>query len=283
VLAERGGTLADPAEHHLRDARGFTRGLFNASAQPLAGQSFDFDAFGNPLDPNVTPATDWLAPDGRTDAETGFTYHLARYSNRQSGRWISRDPTIFAPGQLADANLSLFVSHSPVMYTDPSGLITLGEIGTSATLLTLRVAIRVGPAFAAGGVVLGRFMNAVGLHAQRLAQQTLTLFPRLQVLSNQTIGNRVIDFVLRFGSRTLHVEAKYRFPSPGTEAFGRLVAQLSAVRGQAGDVVVFAIRRISPADMRRLQEAVGADVASRLRFASGVDELYEIVKVYFGL
>jgi RHS repeat-associated protein len=176
VLAERGGTLADPVEHHLRDARGFTRGLFNASGGPLAGQSFDFDAFGNPLDPGVTPATDWLAPDGRTDAETGFTYHLARYANRSTGRWISRDPTIFPPGQLADANLSLFISHSPVMGSDPTGrFFSLGEFSIASTIRNQLAA-----------AYSGAFKGA--LYSVHSVQQGLTV--------NQALAGFVLDELL---------------------------------------------------------------------------------------
>src|SRR3712207_7436326 len=57
----------------------------------VLGQTFDFDAFSTLLGATTTPDTEWLAPDGRRDAETGFTYSLA---DRKSTRLNSSHANI---------------------------------------------------------------------------------------------------------------------------------------------------------------------------------------------
>jgi RHS repeat-associated protein len=61
------------------------------------------------------------------DAETGQTYHRARYYDPLVGRWLSEDPIGFNAG---DGNIQRYVGNDPVNYTDPSGLAEEPAYGT---------------------------------------------------------------------------------------------------------------------------------------------------------
>ncbi len=52
------------------------------------------------------------------DAETGFSYHRARYFDPESRRWTQEDPIGYAGGM----NVYAYVGGSPMEATDPSGL-----------------------------------------------------------------------------------------------------------------------------------------------------------------
>src|SRR5690606_13412545 len=83
-----------------------------------------YDSFGNILS-ETAPAVDHIFGfTGREhDEETGMRYHRARYFDGH--RWISEDPIGFEAG---DANLSRYVSNSPAIFVDPSGLTTKSKV-----------------------------------------------------------------------------------------------------------------------------------------------------------
>jgi RHS repeat-associated protein len=57
------------------------------------------------------------------DSEIGLYYDQARYYDPNLGRFLTEDPLSFAAG---DANLYRYVWNSPLNFTDPSGLDTVG-------------------------------------------------------------------------------------------------------------------------------------------------------------
>ncbi|UCD83202.1 MAG: RHS domain-containing protein, partial [Desulfobacterales bacterium] len=58
------------------------------------------------------------------DAETGLHYNYHRYYDPKSGRYLTPDPIWIFRG----ANLYLFASANPIRFTDPYGLLSLGDI-----------------------------------------------------------------------------------------------------------------------------------------------------------
>jgi len=128
IIAEQDGASA-AVEYLVQDARGFTRILAAPTGLANANQLLDMDAFGNALNyTNATAGTEWIAPDGRTDVETGLTYQINRYSNRLTGKFNSFDfnndgdpsnPATFHKFVLGNAN--------PVYYLDASGNVSLTE------------------------------------------------------------------------------------------------------------------------------------------------------------
>jgi RHS repeat-associated protein len=112
--------------YFLTDGHGSTRALINTGGQVATvggvSQVFDYDAFGDALDFTPTAAaTTWLfGGDGFYDPASGWTYQLARWRN---GFWFTQqDPAgPFAPGDLADADLYVYVGGNPINLSDPTG------------------------------------------------------------------------------------------------------------------------------------------------------------------
>jgi len=59
------------------------------------------------------------------DKETGLYYYRARYYDPMEGRFISKDPILFAGG---DVNLYGYVQNNAINYYDPSGLAAAGRM-----------------------------------------------------------------------------------------------------------------------------------------------------------
>jgi RHS repeat-associated protein/uncharacterized delta-60 repeat protein len=122
VIAQLSGTDVSQAKMLIHDGRGYTRSLVATTGSIL--ERNNYTAFGTILG-GGTSTTPWQSPDGYRDNETGAFYHLERY--REEDRFISQDPTMFGAGDVLDANLYGFGAGNPMMYTDASGLMSLGE------------------------------------------------------------------------------------------------------------------------------------------------------------
>ena len=129
-LADDG--TANAALHYLLyDGHGSTRGLVDATGQPLTDQVYAYDAYGNRLVGNGlvvgTPLTTLLYSGEQTDAATGKQYLRARYYDPVTGRFNRVDP--FA-GNFSDPqslHKYLYTHANPVMGIDPSGLFSTVE------------------------------------------------------------------------------------------------------------------------------------------------------------
>jgi RHS repeat-associated protein len=116
--------------YFLTDGHGSTRALTNTSGAVVAGTTYDYDAYGQPLNFTASFAkTNWLfAGDGVYDSVSGWTYHLARW--RDQFRFTSPDSLILLAGAIADANLYSYAAFSPTTRIDPSGFINTTELTT---------------------------------------------------------------------------------------------------------------------------------------------------------
>ncbi|MCY2991440.1 MAG: hypothetical protein NTY19_26725 [Planctomycetota bacterium] len=147
-----------------------------------------------------------------------------------------------------------------------------------------RVKTQVVAVFAAGGAAIGRFFNELGIATQRLAETVLQSFPRLQVLYNQPIGSRFIDYVLRSGDRVALLEVKYRIPISSGPAFDRLVGQIQAMASSGqGQVVVWSCQAPGVTTLNRIQDAVGPTVYSQIQFIDGLWGLQQWISMFFGM
>ena len=119
--------------------------------------SYVYDPFGNLFEQNETVANPWQYASGYLDSTTGLYHFGARYYNPTLGRWTQQDPV--APNLASPDTLNryLYVSDSPVNFTDPSGK---NEI----QLITCIAAI-VGNAFLLFGadLAIAPFIVALGL------------------------------------------------------------------------------------------------------------------------
>ena len=119
---QSGGTL-----YLLYDGHGSTRGLVDATGQPLTGQVFRYDAFGNRLD-SSTALTTLLYSGEQTDG-TGLQYLRARYYDPAVGRFNSLDPFAGDSSDPQSLHQYLYCDGSPITLVDPSGNFP-GFVGT---------------------------------------------------------------------------------------------------------------------------------------------------------
>jgi RHS repeat-associated protein len=94
---------------------------FLTSSAGTVGNTYQFDAFGNPIASTGTTANSYLYSGERFDSNINL-YHLrARYYNMQTGRFETMDPVpggIFDPATL---HLYFYTADNPVNLLDPSG------------------------------------------------------------------------------------------------------------------------------------------------------------------
>ena len=271
--------------HFEYDAHGSTRALLNSSGAIVTGQVFHYDAYGNAVGFDEASALTTILYSGEQfDVATDQLYLRARYYDAAMGRWNRMDDflgDVFVPLSLHKYG---FVHGDPVNSADPSGEMTLATIQVAAMSFVSRVAMRVGPVFAAGGAAIGRFFNAIGMYTQRLCHQTLQLFPQLNITQNQRVGRNVIDFVARRGELVAQIEVKYRIPERVGPALNRLVNQInSMVTLGDGKAVVWSLRQPTVAQLGNVRDAVGLTVFDQVQFVDGIWGLHQFIKLYFGL
>lgn len=144
----------------LYDGHGSTRGLVDATGQPLSGQIYRYDAYGNPIGfDSTTAATSLLYTGEKTDL-TGLQYLRARYYNPATGTFNRLDPFF---GNLSDPlslHKYLYVHADAVNGIDPSGaflgsLICLGL----ATVIGVTADVKYNGAVVTGATaVMGKFL-----------------------------------------------------------------------------------------------------------------------------
>ncbi len=81
-------------------------------------QMMEHDEFGRVLQDTNPGYTPFGFAGGVYDSDTGLVLFQARSYDAETGRWVSKDPILFAGG----IGLYGYVSNDPVNWTDPSGL-----------------------------------------------------------------------------------------------------------------------------------------------------------------
>ena len=118
-------------------------------------QSYVYDSFGN-IEQQVGLLVNPYTYTGREfDSESGLYYYRVRYYDSGMGRFINEDPIGFAAG---DNNFYRYVQNNPFIFIDPSGLISLLDLGSAVLgLAGLSLATLTSPAWApvvGGGLVV---------------------------------------------------------------------------------------------------------------------------------
>ena len=121
----------------LYDGHGSTRSLVDAFGQPLTGQIFRYDAFGNRLD-DVVALTTLLYSGEQTDA-TGLQYLRARYYNPNTGWFNTLDPFAGSMNDPLTLHKYLYCHGDGINYVDPTGECELvGMLSVSSISSQLR-------------------------------------------------------------------------------------------------------------------------------------------------
>jgi RHS repeat-associated protein len=121
----------------MRGLQRSTKGIARRSCSNVT-DTYEYDAFGNLLNKTGTTPNNYLYRGEQFDSDLGLYYLRARYYNRTTGRFTSRDPedhSLFAPNEL---HKYLYVNGDPVNVIDPSGRGLVDEaisLGTSDSSL----------------------------------------------------------------------------------------------------------------------------------------------------
>jgi RHS repeat-associated protein len=150
-----GGTWT--ASYYGLDGHGNVRLLTDASG--AVTDTYDYDAFGNLIAATGGTPNVYLYTGEQFDPNVGFYYLRARYYSGNVGRFTTMDTyagCVFDPPSL---HKYLYTGNDPVNKTDPSGLMTLAETGTTINLITLATFL----ALTAIGVCVARLLLSTAL------------------------------------------------------------------------------------------------------------------------
>ncbi|MEM0978786.1 MAG: RHS repeat-associated core domain-containing protein, partial [Cyanobacteria bacterium P01_H01_bin.58] len=126
------------AVYYLTDAMGSVIGLVDGNGQSVA--SFDYDGFGNIRGSEGRDAVgeaiggDYRFQSHWLESESGLYYMRARDYDAQTGQFLSRDPVDRIQAIPESINPYQFVYNNPMVYSDPTGEITLGELNASKSV-----------------------------------------------------------------------------------------------------------------------------------------------------
>ena len=150
----------------ITDHLGSVVAVVNSSSGAVA-QRLEYDEFGRVLVDTSPGFQPFGFAGGLYDTDTKLTLFGARSYDAEVGRWVSKDPILFAGG---DANLYGYVLNDPVNWVDPEGLKfstgvwrTVQGLGHIALLTgTVAVGAVVAEGFLAEGSVAG-FRTAIAV------------------------------------------------------------------------------------------------------------------------
>ncbi|MCC7333737.1 MAG: putative Ig domain-containing protein [Pirellulaceae bacterium] len=194
---------------YLTDAVGTVHGLTERTG--LLINHTTYDVFGNITNQTNTDLSDRFQFQSREfDIESQLYNFRARYYSPTAGRFLNRDPIGFNGN---DANTYRFLKNSAINFTDPTGLITMGE-ASFVSLQSLRVAAALSYSAAAAVVFFSHvpaaletftLSNSVGevnalRHCSWMARSASIIGPELAIhfgylyeLSNRKRGDYAID------------------------------------------------------------------------------------------
>jgi RHS repeat-associated protein len=139
------------------DGLGSVRSITNATGNLT--ETYDYDAYGTLIslakrnatsgqlesadltNPTNKPTSEFLFTGEQWDADLGMVFLRSRYLNINTGRFHSQDTYEGRNGEPVTLHKYLYCGGNPVMFTDPSGKMTLGEtsmvVGSLVSLTTI--------------------------------------------------------------------------------------------------------------------------------------------------
>ena len=122
ISQERDGNVSV----YLYDGHGSVVGLANESG--VVTDTYSYDAFGNLLKSTGSTKNCYRYCGEQFDETTGLYYLRARYMDTSTGRFISQDSYAGSISDPISLHKYLYANANPVMYSDPSGYTSLGEM-----------------------------------------------------------------------------------------------------------------------------------------------------------
>ena len=112
--------------YYVYDGHGSVVGLANESG--VVTDTYCYDAFGNLLKSTGSTKNCYRYCGEQFDETTGLYYLRARYMDTYTGRFISQDSYAGSISDPISLHKYLYANANPVMYSDPSGYTSLGEM-----------------------------------------------------------------------------------------------------------------------------------------------------------
>ena len=137
---------------YLYDGHGTVRALANENGKVT--DTYSYDAFGNLLKSTGSTANSYRYCGEQFDSTTGLYYLRARYMDTSTGRFISQDTYAGSTADPISLHKYLYANSNPVMYSDPSGYMSLGE-----TMVTCAVIGALGGGCITAGLNVLRFLR----------------------------------------------------------------------------------------------------------------------------
>ena len=146
--------LKDGVEYRvISDQVGSPVLIVDASTGAIAEQ-IRYGAWGNVTQDTNPGFQPFGFAGGLYDRDTGLVHFGAREYDPETGRWISKDPILFAGGE---TSLYGYAGNDPVSFIDPSGLAPCGNYWNNYANFVSEYAINVGPLAAA--LAAGYYQN----------------------------------------------------------------------------------------------------------------------------
>ena len=137
---------------YLYDGHGTVRALANENGKVT--DTYCYDAFGNLISSTGSTANSYRYCGEQFDSTTGLYYLRARYMDTSTGRFISQDTYAGSTADPISLHKYLYANSNPVMYSDPSGYMSLGE-----TMVTCAVIGALGGGCITAGLNVLRFLR----------------------------------------------------------------------------------------------------------------------------
>ena len=137
---------------YLYDGHGTVRALANENGKIT--DTYTYDAFGNLISSTGSTANNYRCCGEQFDSTTGLYYLRARYMDTSTGRFISQDTYAGSTADPISLHKYLYANSNPVMYSDPSGYMSLGE-----TMVTCAVIGALGGGCITAGLNVLRFLR----------------------------------------------------------------------------------------------------------------------------
>ena len=125
ISQERDGKIS----YYLYDGHGSVRMLADENGNVT--DTYDYDAFGNLTNSTGSTANNYRYCGEQFDGTTGLYYLRARYMNPNTGTFISMDSYSGSINDPVSLHKYLYANANPVMYSDPSGYMSLHEMAVS--------------------------------------------------------------------------------------------------------------------------------------------------------
>ena len=130
ISQERNGVVYT----YLYDGHVSVVGMTNESGRVT--DTYVYDAFGNLIDSTGSTKNYYRYCGEQFDETTGLYYLRARYMDTTTGRFISQDSYAGSISDPTSLHKYLYANANPVMYSDPSGYMTLAETVTVSAIIS---------------------------------------------------------------------------------------------------------------------------------------------------